>query len=627
MSNRRPHRVNDKCYIRIGASNRVATPDEEFELMRRTGQMPYDLSPIRSAGVSDLDLYSFMDDYLPKRVSNDVLMENGRKPEEWLIHLRLAYREGEKIIPTVAAILLFGKAPQQFLPHANIDFIRFEGLDKSYPIVDRKHINGTLKQQIESAVQLVERYTIQGYHFSNDSPIRKDTVEYPLRAIREVVANAIVHRDYEYPNASVSLEMFDDRIEVRSPGGLFGIVSRENFGTGINDYRNPTLAVGLNIQGLVEKAGTGILQIKRQMRENGSVAPNFDIGDRYLISSLPAHPYYHGVRSYQKGLQLLSAEHANIGEAILHFKKAVELFPSLAEAWAALGRAYQQEDRLEEMREAYSNAIRYSPKFERAYIDWGNAERLAGDLKRAKMIYTQGLQAIPKSAQLLKSAGLLAKQQREWKESLQYLKLAAQFDMNNEPNLLHELGEVSMGLHRWEDASLYFQQAIDQSAEGESTHSFLWLMKALINMEDTSPRIDNCFETAIKTGFKAHELFSVYYRYLTQHDRHADALRVKGKANELGLPSLTPYSITVNVSGLPIDSAENLKENLTDILNSNQINYSKIQAIPIKNTNPRRHYATIRASNNANADKIIAALNGFQMGNSTLVARFHNRKI
>lgn len=421
--------------------------------------------------------------------------------------------------------------------------------------------------------------------------------------------------------------MFDDRIEVRSPGGLFGIVSRENFGTGINDYRNPTLAVGLNIQGLVEKAGTGILQIKRQMRENGSVAPNFDIGDRYLISSLPAHPYYHGVRSYQKGLQLLSAEHANIGEAILHFKKAVELFPSLAEAWAALGRAYQQENRLEEMREAYSNAIKYSPKFERAYIDWGNAERLAGDLKRSKMIYAQGLQAIPQSIQLLKSAGLLAKQQREWKASLQYLKLAAQFDRNNEPNLLHELGEVSMRLHRWEDASTYFQQAIDQSGEGENTHTFLWLMKALINMEDTAPRIDDCFETAIKAGFKAHELFSVYYRYLTQHDRHADALRVKGKANELGLPALTPYSVTVNVSGLAVDSPKKLREKLTDILNTNRINYLNMQVIRIPDSSPNRYYATIRASNNANADKIIAALNGFQMGDSILVARLHHKKI
>jgi ATP-dependent DNA helicase RecG len=205
-SGRRPHRSNNICYIRIGSSNKKATPDEEFELVRRSGRIPFDLAPIRESSLEDLDFGKFEQEYLPKRISSDVLALNGRSSIDWLENLKFVYREAGKYVPTVSAILLFGKQPQNFITHSSVDFLRFEGEDPSFPILDRKEITGNLDQIIKTGVELVEQYMVKGYRFSEKSPVRTDIYEYPLRAIREAIANAVVHRDYEDSRAQVSIK-------------------------------------------------------------------------------------------------------------------------------------------------------------------------------------------------------------------------------------------------------------------------------------------------------------------------------------------------------------------------------------------------------------------------------------
>ena len=537
QSERRPHRANNICYIRIGPTTRKATPDEEFELVRRSGRFPFDMMPVRGATVRDLDMLKFEQEFLAKRVSSGILSVNHRSPIEWAENLKFLVREGDRLIPTVAAILLFGKNPQSLLPYGSIDFIRFEGDDPSYPIADRKEITGTIDEQIKSATEIVGHFMIQSYQFSRKSPVRTDIVEYPLRAVREAVTNAVMHRDYEISRTNVSIKMFDDRLEIMSPGGLYGIVTRDNFGTGINDYRNPTLAVNLNLLGLIEKAGTGIFLIRRHMKENGSFNPEFDIGDRHLIVKLPAHPHYSGVRLYQKGL--VSLEEGKRDEALRLFKRSTEIVPHLAEVWAALGRLEGLYGDIEEAQKDFQRAIENNPQFDKAYLEWGKMEDQVGNTRRSQEIFRQGTTAIPDSATLWYAWALLEQKLRNREMAVGLFRKAVSIQPDD-PKLWRALGNATFRLDDLDGASDSLQKALQYTInDHDKGIIFFELMKVLIGQNTPIEKVKECFDSAYSLDFKSWELFHRYYHYLTDKGSHADALEVLELATTEGI-DITP---------------------------------------------------------------------------------------
>jgi ATP-dependent DNA helicase RecG len=560
-SERRPHRANNICYIRVGPTTRKATPDEEFELVRRSGRFPFDMIPVREATYEDLDFTKFEQEFLPRRLSSDILALNNRSPVEWAEHLKFIIKEGDRLIPTVAAVLLFGKNPQRFFPHASIDFIRFEGDDPSYPILDRKELSGTVDTLIKAGVEVVERYMVQGYRFSERSPVRTDILEYPLRAVREAIANAVMHRDYETSRTSVSIKMFDDRIEILSPGGLFGIMTRENFGTGVNDYRNPTIAVGLNLLGLVEKAGTGIFLIRRQLRENGSLEPVFEIGDRYLLAKLPAHPYYLGVRLYQRGLAAL--ERGSRVEASNLFKRSAELVPHLPEVWGAIGRLEGLYGSIDEARNAFRRAIAQNPQFEKAYLEWGRIEDQAGNIGKAQDIFRQGTQAIPNSMALWYAWGLLEQKLRNWRKAAAFFKKAAILQPDD-AKLLRAFATAAFQANDVDEAVNALRQALKVAGELEKGPIWFELMKILIHRDATLAEVKECFEAAYSFNFRTQELFHRYYRYLTAKGMHAEALGVLELARGEGI-NITPALPEIYIGNLPKDAS---REKLTMAIKS-----------------------------------------------------------
>lgn len=101
--------------------------------------------------------------------------------------------------------------------------------------------------------------------------------DYPEEALRQIAINALLHRDYENTGAPVRVEWFDDRVEITSPGGLYGRVTPENFGTGATDYRNKNLAEMMERLGLVQQFGYGLRRARRALEQNGN--PPFVLGD------------------------------------------------------------------------------------------------------------------------------------------------------------------------------------------------------------------------------------------------------------------------------------------------------------------------------------------------------------
>jgi len=126
-------------------------------------------------------------------------------------------------------------------------------------------------------------------HISVASDIVSQAVEtrrpdYPIVALQQLARNAILHRTYDGTNAPVRISWFDDRIEILNPGGPFGQVTRENFGTpGITDYRNPHLAEVMKNLGYVQRFGVGIPLARRHLEANGNPPPEFVIEGSHVL--------------------------------------------------------------------------------------------------------------------------------------------------------------------------------------------------------------------------------------------------------------------------------------------------------------------------------------------------------
>lgn len=112
-----------------------------------------------------------------------------------------------------------------------------------------------------------------------------------MPALQQITRNAVLHRTYEGTNAPVRIYWFSDRIEIHSPGGPFGQVSRENFGQpGVTDYRNPHLAEAMKVLGYVQRFGVGIQIAREELRKNGNPMPEFTVEPTHVLATIRRIP-------------------------------------------------------------------------------------------------------------------------------------------------------------------------------------------------------------------------------------------------------------------------------------------------------------------------------------------------
>ncbi len=181
-------------------------------------------------------------------------------------------KQGDKFIPTHAGILLFGKSPQQFIRSSEITAVRFAG-DNMSDTFNRQDITGTLAEQIKR----VETFLIDHLRKSvrlNDKMQREEDYEYPMQAVRELVVNAVAHRDYSVQGDNIRLFMYSNHMEVHSPGSLPGPMTVEN----LKDERfsrNPIIVQILSDMGFIERLGYGVDRVIELMKSQGHSEPTF----------------------------------------------------------------------------------------------------------------------------------------------------------------------------------------------------------------------------------------------------------------------------------------------------------------------------------------------------------------
>ena len=252
---------------------------------RLARDLPYDLQPLSSASIEDLDTVIFERVYLPSAIAPDVIEANDRTLREQLASLRFI-QSLEPAVPTVVGMLATGKEPSSFVPGAYVQFLRIDGGVLSDPIADQKDLSGPLPELLRRVDDVIQA-NIRIPTDIRSSSTEKRHPDYPLDAFQQLVRNAIMHRDYATSNAPVRLTWFHDRVEIQNPGGPFGQVSVDNFGQpGITDYRNPNVAEVMRNLGFVQRFGVGLQIARKALQDNGNPAPEFHVEDNHVLVTL-----------------------------------------------------------------------------------------------------------------------------------------------------------------------------------------------------------------------------------------------------------------------------------------------------------------------------------------------------
>jgi ATP-dependent DNA helicase RecG len=280
-----PVRFRGRTWIRVGPRRAIATEEEERRLFerRRALNLPFDILPLPTATIDDFDIELFENLYLPNAIAPEMLEQNKRSMEDKLKSLRFITPGG---IPTNLGILVIGKDPRRYIPGAYIQFLRSDTLVLSDSIRSQKEISGPLNQLLDRLDDVLEAHNNTSASITA-APYEIRHQEYPPAALQQLCRNAILHRVYEGTTAPVRVYWFPDRIEIYSPGGTFGQVTKENFGQpGITDYRNPHLAEAMKVLGYVQRFGIGIQIARQELDKNGNPPPEFHIESTNIMVTI-----------------------------------------------------------------------------------------------------------------------------------------------------------------------------------------------------------------------------------------------------------------------------------------------------------------------------------------------------
>ena len=264
--NLKPYYIKSKgklkgTYIRVGATNKLSDEEMIMELERQRRNISFDEECVYDYDLANINLSKLNKEFFKftKRKLN----------EENLINLKLIKEEHGIKYATRALILL---TDNNLFNYARVKCARFKGND-TYEFIDQKELIGPIYEQVEDAIKFAKA------HINKSGKItelqRIDEYEIPIIAIREVIANAIVHRDYSISGADIKFAIFDDRIEITSPGLLPKTLDIEDIKIGRSEIKNKVIARFFKEIKFIEEWGTGIKRIIKSCIDAGLEEPIF----------------------------------------------------------------------------------------------------------------------------------------------------------------------------------------------------------------------------------------------------------------------------------------------------------------------------------------------------------------
>jgi len=261
----KPYSCGEGYFRRLDGTTQKMSPDELRFMFRENDPLPFEQRSVKGFTFADLSRTKVL------AFAKEAGAAIGKaKPADFLRSLNVA----DEARVANAGILFFAKEPQKHIRNAQLCLIAFKGTDRVH-IYDRLDVRDDLLTQFDAAILFIEK------HLNLRSEIkgvnRKDIYEIPLEALREAVVNALMHRDYSITGTQVSVEVFDDRVEITNPGGLPKGLGPKALSKGLSIRRNELIADLFSRLHKVERAGTGIRRMRMSLAEAGLQAPEFEI--------------------------------------------------------------------------------------------------------------------------------------------------------------------------------------------------------------------------------------------------------------------------------------------------------------------------------------------------------------
>ena len=283
-------------YIRVGTQSREPTTDELSRLFQQRGTFRAELRPVSGATFNDLDLRRLKDYFGRVRKQDDIPADDDLAGwQTLLLNTELMAEDGV----TLSAVLLFGRNPSRFLPQSGIDAAAFPGTEKDYAAVERVKLRGPLTPLMNEQAELVEAGLVeQAFDFVRrntgttatleDGVRRKERPAYPPEAIREVMVNALIHRDYLLSATDIELSVYSDRVEVISPGRLPNGITTTRMRAGCRAARNQLLKDVMRDYGYLEHMGLGVPRkiVKCMLENNGTDPVLLEEDERFTVRLL-----------------------------------------------------------------------------------------------------------------------------------------------------------------------------------------------------------------------------------------------------------------------------------------------------------------------------------------------------
>ena len=270
-----PVRYRGRVFVRIGPRRDIANEAEERLLTeRRAAYMAtFDATPCLGSSLDDLELDYIRNTYLPAVVDSDILNQDKRDIKDKLASIHLYDRKHD--CPTYGAIILFGKNPRYYMPGNYVQYVRFQGTEKGGEVLNEKRFQGPLYKMLPVLESFVSDAIITQRPVTASLFREKTIINYPKNALRELIMNACMHRDYQ-ANMPIRLYQFDNHIEIMNAGGLYGEARPENFPM-VNDYRNPIVAEAMKEMKYVNMFNQGVKRVQDMLRQNGNKEAEFDV--------------------------------------------------------------------------------------------------------------------------------------------------------------------------------------------------------------------------------------------------------------------------------------------------------------------------------------------------------------
>lgn len=264
-----------EVYVRLGSTNRVASPEIVFEMERTISKQTFDQQPCFGTTLDSLDR-----DAIAQLFKQEV--ENTH-----LETLGILTKHHGQLVCSNGGIILFGNKDirDRLFPNATVRCARFRGVNK-VDFIDQYTVEGSIIDAMTEVPKFIKRNTrlaakIESIH-------RQDIPEYPPVAVREVLTNALVHADYSIKGMQTRLAIYADRLEIESPGMLPFGYTIDDFFAGVSHVRNKVIARVFREVGLMEEWGTGYRRISQVCKEGGYPLPSWhELGTGMRVSFAP----------------------------------------------------------------------------------------------------------------------------------------------------------------------------------------------------------------------------------------------------------------------------------------------------------------------------------------------------